>query len=66
MSTDAGKAVLELISAQPMLVVDLPARSGITVPDRDRARIVSCPDVNQLEVWLRRSATIDNIDDLFE
>lgn len=38
---------------------------GIEVPGSARARIGACRDLDQLDAWVRRAATIDTIDDLF-
>lgn len=38
---------------------------GFEVPDSVRARITSCSDPDQLLTWVRRSATIRTIDELF-
>jgi hypothetical protein len=39
---------------------------SIDVPDDLRARITTCSDPDQLEVWVRRAATVKSIDELFE
>ncbi len=39
---------------------------GVGVTDEDRARIESCGDVGQLEVWLTRAATAETVGELFE
>jgi hypothetical protein len=36
------------------------------VPDDARARITGCTDLDQLDAWVRRAATVDSIDDLFD
>jgi hypothetical protein len=38
---------------------------GIEVPDPLRDRITTCNDLHQLDVWIRRAATVASIDDLF-
>ncbi len=47
------------------LLAILDAR-GIDVPDDARARITGCSDLVQLDTWIRRAATADSIDDLFD
>ncbi|MDT5024739.1 MAG: hypothetical protein QOE61_1165 [Micromonosporaceae bacterium] len=39
---------------------------GIDVPDDARTRITECSDLNQLDTWVRRAATAESIDDLFD
>jgi hypothetical protein len=39
---------------------------GIEVPADARARITSCTDLDQLDSWLRRAATANLIDELFD
>ncbi|MBV9313365.1 MAG: hypothetical protein JO100_06355 [Pseudonocardia sp.] len=39
---------------------------GIGVPEDARTRITSCYDLDQLDIWIRRAATADTINDLFE
>jgi hypothetical protein len=56
-----GKAEGE---ANSILIV-LDAR-GIEVPADARARITSCTDIDQLHTWVRRAATVDKIEDLFD
>lgn len=48
--------------AKALLTV-LEAR-GIEVPEEFRQRIVDCTDVDQLDNWVRRAATITKIEDL--
>lgn len=49
-----AKAVLAFLAAR-----------GVEVPDEARDRITSCADLDQLETWVRRAATINTIDELF-
>ena len=49
-----AKAVLAFLAAR-----------GIEVPEEPRERIISCTDLDQLEMWIRRAATITAIDELF-
>lgn len=49
-----AKALLALLDAR-----------GIEITDEARTRITECTDVDQLETWVRRAATIDSINDLF-
>jgi hypothetical protein len=39
---------------------------GVDVPDDARARITACSDLDQLGTWLRRAATADSVDEIFE
>lgn len=52
---EAAKSVLLVLEAR-----------GVGVTDEDRARIESCGDVGQLEVWLTRAATAETVGELFE
>ncbi|PRX96209.1 hypothetical protein [Allonocardiopsis opalescens] len=38
---------------------------GVAVSDAARARIESCRDEEQLDIWLDRVATVEHVDDLF-
>jgi hypothetical protein len=38
---------------------------GLEPDEQQRARIASCADVDQLEVWARRAVTAQTVDDLF-
>jgi hypothetical protein len=38
----------------------------VDVPDDARSKILSCVNLPQLEIWLRRAATAESITDLFE
>jgi Arc/MetJ-type ribon-helix-helix transcriptional regulator len=49
-----AKAVLTFLDAR-----------GIDIPDAARNRITACTDIDQLDVWVRRAATAESIDDLF-
>jgi len=42
------------------------AARRIDVPEAERQRIVTCTDLDQLEVWISRSVTANNIKELFE
>ena len=42
------------------------AARGIPVPEDARARITECSDVDQLEHWITRAATVDSVDALFD
>jgi hypothetical protein len=48
-----AKAVLAILDAR-----------GVEVPDDVRATIADCTDLAQLDVWVRRAATADKIEDL--
>ena len=50
-----AKAVLAVLDAR-----------GIDVPDDVRVRITECSDLDQLDTWVRRAATADSINDLFD
>lgn len=39
---------------------------GITVPEDTRARIASCADLAQLDIWLTRAATAADIDGILD
>jgi predicted transposase YdaD len=38
---------------------------GINVPDRAHERITSCTDLDQLDLWLKKAALVDSVDELF-
>lgn len=50
-----AKAVLTVLDAR-----------GIDVPEDARSRIAGCSDLDQLGTWVRRAATADSIQDLFD
>ncbi len=50
-----AKAILAFLSAR-----------GIPVPEEAADRIAACTDLAQLEVWIRRAATVDSLEALFE
>jgi hypothetical protein len=50
-----AKAVLAFLDAR-----------GIVVSDEARARIAGCSDIEQLDAWIRRAATAESVDDLFD
>jgi hypothetical protein len=39
---------------------------GIAVPDDVRSRISECRDLDQLDTWVRRAATVGSVYDLFD
>lgn len=39
---------------------------GVDVPEEARIRIIQCHDLDQLDSWIRRAATADTVNDLFE
>jgi hypothetical protein len=39
---------------------------GIAVPDDIRERTLSCQDLEQLDAWLRKAATAESLDEVFE
>ncbi|HLL68131.1 MAG TPA: hypothetical protein VK453_20800 [Micromonosporaceae bacterium] len=54
-ATGEAKAVLAVLEAR-----------GVEVPDAARERIASCIDLDQLDAWVRRAATANDINDLFD
>jgi hypothetical protein len=50
-----AKAVLAILDAR-----------GVAVPEEVRAHIAGCTDLDLLDVWVRRAATADKIQDLGE
>ena len=36
------------------------------MPEAERERITTCTDLDQLEIWIRRSATATHVKELFE
>jgi hypothetical protein len=55
----------EVQSKADDILAVLDARS-ITVSDKARARIVDCTDLAQLDIWIRRAATVVSADALFD
>lgn len=47
------------------VILTVLAARGVSVPEDVQARINGCTDREQLEVWARRAATADSIEDLF-
>ncbi|MDS1271084.1 hypothetical protein RIF23_12330 [Lipingzhangella sp. LS1_29] len=47
------------------LIAVLEAR-GLEPSSEQRERIMSCRDLDQLELWIRRAATVDNVTELFD
>jgi hypothetical protein len=47
------------------ILVVLDARD-LSVSDEARTRITSCTDLDQLEIWVRRAATVGSAEDLFD
>jgi hypothetical protein len=60
-----GKAEGEAEGEAKAIFAVLSAR-GIPVPADARERIENCTDLEQLDVWVRRAATVDSIKELFE
>jgi hypothetical protein len=60
-----GKAEGKAEGEATAVLTVLDAR-GIHVPDDARTRITKCSDLGQLDTWLRRAATADSIQDLFD
>lgn len=50
-----ARAVLDVLNAR-----------GIAVPEQVRRQVAECTDLDQLDVWVRRAATAEKIEDLFE
>lgn len=50
-----AKAILSFLTAR-----------GLAVSDEARARITSCTDLDQLENWTRRAATVESVEQLFD
>jgi hypothetical protein len=59
-----GKAEGKAESKSEDILAVLAARS-LSISDEARAQITSCTDLEQLETWIRRAATVDSIDQLF-
>ncbi|GAA2069778.1 hypothetical protein [Actinomadura alba] len=50
-----AKAILEVLAAR-----------DLTLSEEARVRITSCTDLDQLENWIRRVATVESVEDLFD
>jgi hypothetical protein len=57
-----GQGQIDAMANDVLLVLD--AR-GIEVPEDMRERITSCTELDQLETWIRRAATLGTARDLF-
>ncbi|WP_131741833.1 hypothetical protein [Actinomadura roseirufa] len=60
-----GEARGEARGERKALLNVLKAR-GIAVPDDVRRRVMACTDSDQLERWVTRAVTVDDINDLFD
>jgi hypothetical protein len=47
-------------------LLEVLAARGIDVPEEVRARITECTDLDQLRQWIRRAATANRVDELFD
>ena len=56
-------ALKELPPVETLTVLE--AR-GIAVAEEQRARILGCDDLERLELWVRRAATVADASELFE
>ncbi|TQN30978.1 hypothetical protein FHX37_0867 [Haloactinospora alba] len=62
---DMGKAEGEAKGEANAVVVFLEAR-GITVPTWAQERIRACTNMEQLDTWTRRAATVTSVEELFD
>ncbi|MGI9000345.1 MAG: hypothetical protein ACR2GH_01625, partial [Pseudonocardia sp.] len=62
---EEGKAEGEAAGEARAVLAVLDAR-GIDVPPDARARIAECPDLDQLDIWVRRAVTAETVHDLFD
>jgi len=60
-----GRQVGELLAQRRALLAVLEAR-GLPIPDDVRARVESCDDPAQLQLWIVRAATVHSVDLLFD
>ena len=60
-----GKAEGEASGEAKAVLAVLDARS-IEVPDRIREEITGCTDLDQLDTWIRRAATANKVQELFD
>lgn len=60
-----GMAEGEVRGEAKALLTVLESR-GIDIPESARERVTACTDLGQLDAWLRRAASIDKIDELFD
>ncbi|MEV4217559.1 hypothetical protein [Nonomuraea sp. NPDC049725] len=61
---DEGREEGKAEEAAKLVILVLTAR-GFTLPDQTHTQITTCKDLNQLETWATRAATIQTLDDLF-
>jgi hypothetical protein len=57
-----GQGQIDALANDVLIVLD--AR-GIEVPEDVRERITSCTELDRLETWIRRAATVSTAQDLF-
>ena len=62
---DQGEADGEARGEARAVLMVLSAR-GIAIPEEARDRITGCSDLAQLEIWIRRAATADPLEAVFE
>ena len=51
--------------AEARLIFRFLEERGIAVEDRHRRTIEQCRDIETLELWIMRAATVESADDLF-
>src|SRR5699024_9305841 len=47
-------------------ILDVLEARGISVPDETRERITTSSDLDELGLWVRRAATMDRVEELFD
>jgi hypothetical protein len=55
----------EYRSDATLILTDGEAR-GLQVSEDARTRITGCTDLDQLEIWVRRAATVGSVEELFD
>jgi len=62
---DHGVAKGEALGEATAVILVLETR-GIKVGDGDRAAILECTDTDRLQEWIRKAATAETIEDVFD
>lgn len=62
---EQGRREGEIVGKATALLTILAAR-GVAVPDEAHTRITECTDVALLETWVRRAATVESVEELFD
>lgn len=54
------------VEGRAQAILDVLEARGISVPDGTRERITTSSDLDELGLWVRRAATLDRVEELFD